>query len=697
MNQKKLGVSSNLFSISSKNRKIKDKYLNPQKAPSSKTVLPIYMSSMQLRRGRTKKVTEGDLRKKTNRILRLHKKNPNLKPLKKIREEINTKIFAKYVNPYMPQINHFMTPFTKQKKILHYDYYQIGYILEKKKCDLFSRFKDFKLLYDNQDYFLKYFRQEESKIYLNYLIYITYAKDPSVKSNRLTCLNKDVKKIRRDFNEIIVKNIFEAKRLIFSKDLNKYFPNLSPKIYEATQKKLSRIAIPKYILFIKPVIAKRINYLYIKDVPNIKIPKTIPNYCNYDKNLFLIIKSFIIKKKFSILLINGKKVPKEKNDKHNLREISRDYNILNSLRSSDSDNNDNSNNSNLYLSKFFSNKNNNSLLINKDERNYYVNDIEKLLNELNKAAEEEQKDSTQNLEEIINNNSESLKTIYENDKEVFLSSLKKPFIGNRDNTEIIKDNDNIKGKEKTIKKFKSDSNKLVLYTAKYFNESNKNKNKNKKFKLYLDLNEDEYGLNKDKSNYLIKNEKNNIVKKYFSDRFIEPKKYKEYLLTSPFIKTIMNLYDSHNREKYINLKLNERESNKSSFSSDKSNKSPFKDTYKFLIGFNQKERREEIVNNLVNKSNKIFHQIKTMSEAEKRKSNFKKSGAFAFTSFKGINFDKQENEWDLTKNYFKKHYNNSFENSHLVKRINQENNKREEFFKHCTTFKEIIKSSNVYL
>ena len=284
---------------------------------------------------------------------------------------------------------------------------------------------------------------------------------------------------------------------------------------------------------------------------------------------------------------------------------------------------------------------------------------------------------------------------------MFLSSLKKPFIGNRENTEIKKDNNNIKGKEKTIKKFKSDSNKLVLYTANYFskNEKNNNKNKNKKFNLYLDLNEDEYGLNKNKSNYIIDKEKSNIVKNYFSDRFIEPKKYKEYLITSPFIKTLMNLHDSYNREKYINLKLkgNNREKIISSFSSDKSNSSSFKDTYKFLLGYNQKERREELVNNLVNKSNRIFHQIKTMSEAEKRRSNFKKSGAFAFTSFKGISFDKKENEWDLTENFFKKHYSNSFENSHIVKKINKENNKKEEFFKNSTTFKEMIKSSNVYL
>ena len=70
-------------------------------------------------------------------------------------------------------------------------------------------------------------------------------------------------KIKSDYKEYIIKNVFEAKRLIFSKDVNKYIPNISSKIYDPTQQKLSRIAIPKYQLIIKPILVKRINYYYI--------------------------------------------------------------------------------------------------------------------------------------------------------------------------------------------------------------------------------------------------------------------------------------------------------------------------------------------------------------------------------------------------------------------------------------------------
>lgn len=143
--------------------------------------------------------------------------------------------------------------------------------------------------------------------------------------------------------------------------------------------------------------------------------------------------------------------------------------------------------------------------------------------------------------------------------------------------------------------------------------------------------------------------------------------------------------------------LKENRKSLNSFSSDKKDSKAFKATYKFLLGFNEKEKKEELINNLVNKSNKIYQQIKTMTEAEKRRSNFKKSGAFAFTSFKGINFDKNQNEWEMTENYFKKHYGNNFGNTILMRKINRENDKNNEHYKRCTTFNQILKCSNVYL
>ena len=125
-----------------------------------------------------------------------------------------------------------------------------------------------------------------------------------------------------------------------------------------SKEKLSRIAIPKYRLILKPVIAKRINYIYIKDVPIMKIPKIIPNYSTQDKKIYSLIKNFILKNKLSILIINGKSVPKKiKNRKNISKEFSRDYDILNSVKSSSSEDIDTFNNSTLLnISRFYINK-----------------------------------------------------------------------------------------------------------------------------------------------------------------------------------------------------------------------------------------------------------------------------------------------------------------------------------------------------
>ena len=213
------------------------------------------------------------------------------------------------------------------------------------------------------------------------------------------------------------------------------------------------------------------------------------------------------------------------------------------------------------------------------------------------------------------------------------------------------------------------------------------------------MDEDEFNyFNTDKSK-LMNTEKENIMKKYFSDRFINPQKYKEYLIKNPFIKTVYKISDSFNPKNISKINKNylkENQKNINSLSSDKSNQHSFKATYKFLLEFNKKEKRDELINDIVNKSNKIYNQIKTMSELEKNKNNFKKSGAIAFTSFKGISFDKSVNEWDVSKNYFKQFYDKAFGNSNLLKKINKENDKKEEYFKNCTTLKQMLKSSNVY-
>ena len=106
------------------------------------------------------------------------------------------------------------------------------------------------------------------------MLYFIYEKDHYVKSNKLYCLNKDKIHIKEEYNEIIIKNIFGAKKLIFTKNIekipffyNKKNNNIDPKFYDKKNlRKQTKIFVPKYYLNIKPIITD-INYLYIKDLP----------------------------------------------------------------------------------------------------------------------------------------------------------------------------------------------------------------------------------------------------------------------------------------------------------------------------------------------------------------------------------------------------------------------------------------------
>ena len=300
----------------------------------------------------------------------------------------------------------------------------------------------------------------------------------------------------------------------------------------------------------------------------------------------------------------------------------------------------------------------------------------------------------------------SLNTIKENDSELFLSTLKQPFIGNRQGKGLkhVKFKGSQRSEESNNKKR---NEQLLLYTIEFLSKDNKNE-ENKKFKLFLDLNEDEYNFKKDKEKkkQRLNNDKQNIIKNYFNERFIDPEKYKEYLIKSPFIKTVYNISDSfYHKNKSSNSKiysllnnnLTENKKSNYSISCDKSKKKSFKATYEFLLGQNKKEKRDELINHLVNKSNKIYSQIKTISEMEKTRNNFKKSGCFAFTSFNPINLGPGENEWDINDNYFRAYYESTFGNSNLMKKINRENFKKDEYFKKSITFNQILKSSNISL
>ena len=112
----------------------------------------------------------------------------------------------------------------------------------------------------------------------------------------------------------------------------------------------------------------------------------------------------------------------------------------------------------------------------------------------------------------------------------------------------------------------------------------------------------------------------------------------------------------------------------------------------------KKENKNYLRQNIFNKTNTFYQQFKTLNFATKNRSNFKKSGAFAFSSFSGSNYDQTENEWkesadiELQNSYF-----NSFFASNLMKKIQSDYKRKLTTLKSCTTFKEIAKCPNIYV
>ena len=214
-----------------------------------------------------------------------------------------------------------------------------------------------------------------------------------------------------------------------------------------------------------------------------------------------------------------------------------------------------------------------------------------------------------------------------------------------------------------------------------------------------------YDIEDDK-NYNKSNDKNkNMLNNYFPDRFLNPKKYIEYLVNSPFLKVLQNFEKTENTKKTfhktnsiknIGIKKTNYAKTNCSFSPNAKIYS-FKETHTFFSGMNKRENRKDLRQNIYNKACSFYQQFKTLNYAIKNRSNFKKSGAFSFSSFSGSNYDKTENEWkDFENVEVQNSYINSFHSSNLMKKIKSDFNKRQWTLKNCTTFKEIAKCPNIY-
>ena len=207
-------------------------------------------------------------------------KNNTLNIFYNIRKQILRKIKKPYLNPYMENKNNFnflqnnnnysykYLPYkiSSSDRTTFYDYYQICYLLNKniKNYRLLSRLNDYLLLYDNQEYFMKFFNTDEQKIVMNYLLFIVYDKNIEVK------LSKNSKKKVSERN--IIDSFQNLKKYIYYQKNKNSDSKEENKMQEIDEKN-------NYfqMMNIKPVLKTNIKHIFIFDISKRLVPYFTPN------------------------------------------------------------------------------------------------------------------------------------------------------------------------------------------------------------------------------------------------------------------------------------------------------------------------------------------------------------------------------------------------------------------------------------
>ena len=216
----------------------------------------------------------------------------------------------KYKSPYMEYL--IKKGYYKQSKSedypKYYNNYQIGYILENKKCRVNVRYKECVLIYNNQEYFIKYFKKNESKLVISYLVKFIYNKDKNSEGLKQTVLKLEAK------NKIITLIDKDIRDLFWKMTKNNYCLNgeYSEKPKSNNQYSKRRPAINFLcgnLTLLKPIIKKDINYFYVKDIPFELLCNAIPNLSPIDFDIKIYLKDYLTLYKFRkiVKLENNKK------------------------------------------------------------------------------------------------------------------------------------------------------------------------------------------------------------------------------------------------------------------------------------------------------------------------------------------------------------------------------------------------------
>lgn len=622
----------------------------------------------------------------------------SIKQFYNIRKRIYKDLKKPFISPYLENIyiqkkyaDNLIDIETFMTRVKIYDYFQISYLMNKKlkHYRLLSRFREYIIYNDDQEYLIKLFETDSCDIVMNYLLFHVYYK------NKLALVAE--KRKLNITNKHFIKSVNDLKHNRFNVESNS-------------------IIDQGYLKNLKPVLKSKIKYLYIYEIPKYLIPTSSPNlYPHFNKlslklKLYSNVRKYKFSNNFEFLMRDQSNISKkvENINDNNEKSIDLDddkYKISNNISSEEKINDEIPN---LLYKKYNKNQNKNDSMdkISKDIEIF----IYKFNNSITKGIKNRELkqnilkyDKMIKLNQIKNQNKENKNKNNEGNINKFFES-KKYLIPKNENqlSKIIKKN-----------MFKTSLNKTDSISNSYRNISQKSTTHN----FSSGIKELKHQINPSKTVFHLrrnnKNDKNNIInilqqlnfnKNNRNISFIKNITGSEKFVTKNIFETYREKFRYGNKKTKISNYLDNNNNNKNNSSFKNLNKSKSYNNL-YSIHRNNKKNFFEKSSSKINKS-----QIYSLSGFEKIYKQTKDKGLIPITkittntivhrpfgsssSFFKYLENKESNKQiepeinTIGKNYFLKKL-----KKNIIRNIQ---NQSKFFSKNNISWKEIAKSQNLY-
>ena len=199
----------------------------------------------------------------------------------------NQKLKDQYNNKYKERFY-----FMKKEEIpTQYDYNQLTFLIEKRRCRIFSQLNELFFLNNIQEFLKDIYNYKQSKIILKYLLYFIYDKDIITYIEKPDN-EKHKKYIKSNFDKLssTLKEKKEVRTILGDNReiINKYIKNDESILYEL--EKINNNIFISYDF-------SKVKYLYIYNIPALKIYNCIPNIFPNGFKIINILKDFLNIKK----------------------------------------------------------------------------------------------------------------------------------------------------------------------------------------------------------------------------------------------------------------------------------------------------------------------------------------------------------------------------------------------------------------